>query len=197
MVLRHTMGAPAAIQEASPPQSRWQRLLVKAYELYVEAPNDTNPPTFGRTGNVIYYSFDPNTLNECFGKFPVPTDWIAGTDMFAYPVFSMDQNWLGKVRWGIAYTAEVKGMSIAAVPIVQESSIDADGTGAVLPPKSQWLTLSDIKVGVPKEDVFQRGDFTTLAHVEFRWYRDGLSALDNHGANARLYGIVIMYQAFI
>lgn len=193
-ISRHTRGAPAGIQTGTPPQQQWQKLFIPAYELYCEAPNGTNPPTIGRTGVVQYWSFDPAALNECFGKVKTPTDWIAGTDAYIYPVFSMNQDWLGKVRWGIQYVAQVRNISIASVGTTMESSIDADGTGLVIPPKAQWLTLS---AALLAESIYKMDDFTTLSHLEFRWYRDGLSVLDNHGGHARLYGLVVMYQAYI
>jgi len=47
------------------------------------------------------------------------------------------------------------------------------------------------------EPAFQRDDFTSLAHVACKLYRDGLSTHDTHPGNAYLYGLAVVYEAFI
>ena len=187
--------APAAIQTGSPPQQQWKRIFLSTWDFYSPAPNGEVGAVPACSGVVQVYDFGLQAKTFLYGKIPVPTDWIAGTDAYIYPVWSMSTNTLGKVRWGIEYVAQVKNQSIAAVAIVAEGSMDADGTGVVLPPKPQWLTLDGHLWG--GEPVFQRDDFTQLAHIEFKWYRDALSALDTHVGTARLYGLVVMYQTFI
>ena len=186
--------APAAIQSGTPPQQQWQRIFIPITNFYLPA----DGVSVATSGVVYYMLFPKNVSGEgAWFKIPVPTDWIAGTDAYIYPVFSMNQNWLGRVRWGINYVPQLQGISIAAAAITMEGSIDADGTGVVLPPKSQWLTLGAGAAYVSKEDHFKMNDFTRLAHLECYWYRNSNSALDTHNADARLYGVVVMYQAFI
>jgi len=187
MSKRHTKMAPAAIQK------QWQRMFISARCMHAEAQNN---PTFGVSGVNAYWDFDEALKQEVYLTIPVPLDWVAGTVAWAFPIFSMTVNLYAQVRWGIEYLPHVKGISIAGITNVIEASIDADGTGTVLPPKSQWLTLrGDLLPGA--EPAFQRDDFTTLAHVAARLYRDGASALDNHPGHAYLYGLAVVYEAFI
>jgi len=184
---RHTKMAPAGIQR------QLQRMFIPANCMHAEAQGN---PAFGVSGVNAYWDFDEALREELFLAIPVPLDWVAGTVAWVYPVFSMTVNLYAQVRWGIEYLPHAKGMSIAAIGNIIEASIDADGTGTVIPPKSQWLTLrGDLLPG--GEPAFQRDDFTVIAHVAARLYRDGASALDNHPGHAYLYGLAVVYEAFI
>ncbi len=187
MSKRHTKMAPAAIQK------QWQRIFIPARLMHAEAQNN---PTFAVSGVNAYWDFDEALKQQVYLAIPVPLDWVAGSVAWVYPVFSMSVNLYAQVRWGIEYVPHAKGMSIAAVTNVMEGNFDADGTGTVIPPRSQWLTLrGDLMPG--GEPAFQRDDFTTLAHVAARLYRDGASALDNHPGHAYLYGLAVVYEAFV
>jgi hypothetical protein len=185
---RHTKMAPAGIQK------ELQRMFIPAHLMYGDQQN--GQPTRGISGVNIYWSFAENAKEEVFLVIHVPLDWVAGTVAWAFPVFSMDTDLFARVRWGLEYTPHVKATSIAAVPTVIEGDIDADGTGTVIPPKSQWLTLrGDLLIG--GEPAFQRDDFTSLVHVACKFYRDGLSTHDTHPGAARLLGLAVVYEAFI
>ena len=186
MANRHTKMAPAGIQK------QLQRMFVPAYEMVA----GTTTPTAATSGVNRVWSFDEALRQDVLLAIPVPLDWIAGTVAWAYPVFSMDVNLYAQVRWGLEYLPHVKGMSIAAIGNIIEGNFDADGTGTVIPPKSQWLTLrGDLLPG--GEPAFQRNDFTELVHVACRLYRDGVSVFDNHPGHALLYGLAVVYEAFI
>ena len=188
MANRHTRMNPAAVQK------QLQRMFIPAQLMYGDYQN--GEPTRGVSGVNVFWTFDPDAKQELYVVIPVPLDWIAGTVAWAYPVFSTDTDLYARVRWGLEYTPHAKGTSIAAVPIVIEGNFDADGTGTVIPPKSQWLTLvGNLLYG--GEPAFQRDDFTELVHVACKFYRDGLSDLDNHPGAARLYGLAVVYEAFI
>ena len=185
---RHTRMAPAGIQR------QLQRMFIPAHCMYGDQLN--GQPTENLSGINVFWSFAVGYRMEVLLVIPVPLDWIVGTVVWAYPVFSTDVNLFAQVRWGLEYTPHVKATSIAAVPTVIEGTFDADGTGTVIPPRSQWLTLKgDLLIG--GEPAFQRNDFTELVHIACKFYRDGLSVLDNHPGAARLYGLAVVYEAFI
>jgi len=188
MANRHTRMAPAGIQK------QLQRKFIPAHLMYGDQQN--GQPTRALSGVNIYWSFAENAKQEVRLAIPVPLDWIAGTVAWAYPVFSMDVNLYARVRWGLEYLPHIKGISIAGITTTIEGDFDADGTGTVIPPKSQWLTLrGDLLPG--GEPAFQRNDFTELAHIACLFYRDGLSTHDTHPGNALLYGLAVVYEAFI
>ena len=186
MANRHTKGAPAGIQR------QLQRMFIPAYEM----PAGTTTPTAATSGVNRVWSFNEALWQDVLLAIPVPLDWVAGTVVWVYPVFSMDVNLFAQVRWGLEYVPHVKGISVAAIGSFIEGTFDADGTGTVIPPKSQWLTLrGDLVAG--GEPAFQRDDFTGLVHIACRLYRDGASELDNHPGAALLYGLAVVYEAFI
>lgn len=184
---RHTRMAPAGIQR------QLQRMFIPANYMHAEAQNN---PTFGVSGVNAYWDFDEALKEEVYVAIPVPLDYMAGTDAWAYPVFSMNVNLYAKVRWGLEYLPQMRGMSIAGIGNIVEASIDADGTGTVIPPRAQWLTLGGNPI-MAGEPVFQRDDFTLVAHLAAKLYRDGASALDNHPGHAYLYGLAVVYESFI
>ena len=187
MANRHTRETPAGVQK------QLQRMFIPARCMHAEAQNN---PTWGVSGVNAYWDFDEALRQDVLLAIPVPLDWVAGTVAWAYPVFSMTVNLYAQVRWGLEYLPHVKGMSIAGITNFIEGSFDADGTGTVIPPRSQWLTLrGDLLPG--GEPAFQRDDFTTLAHIAAKLYRDGASVLDNHPGHAELYGLAVVYEAFI
>ena len=178
--------APAGIQR------QLQRMFIPAYTMVA----GTVTPAAATSGVNRVWDFDEALKQDVLLAIPVPLDWIAGTVAWAYPVFSMTVNLYAQVRWGLEYLPHAKGMSIAGITNVIEGNFDADGTGTVIPPKSQWLTLrGDLMPG--GEPAFQRDDFTTLAHVAAKLYRDGASALDTHPGHAELYGLAVVYEAFV
>jgi len=186
MANRHTKMAPAGIQK------QWQRMFIPAYEM----PAGTTTPTAATSGVNRVWDFDEALRQDVLLAIPVPLNWVAGTVAWAYPVFSMSINLYAQVRWGLEYLPHIKGISIAGITTIIEGDIDADGTGTIIPPKSQWLTLKgDLLPG--GEPAFQRNDFTELAHIACRLYRDGASVLDNHPGHALLYGLAVVYEAFI
>jgi len=186
---RHTRMAPAGIQR------QLQRMFIPAQLMY-GAQLDGQPAGPYLSGVNYFWDFDEALKQEVYLVIPVPLDWIAGSVAWAYPVFSMNVNLYAQVRWGLEYLPHAKGMSIAGITNVIEGDFDADGTGTVIPPKSQWLTLrGDLMPG--GEPAFQRDNFTTLAHVAAKLYRDGASALDNHPGHAYLYGLAVVYEAFV
>jgi hypothetical protein len=152
--------------------------------------------TFGVSGVNAFWDFAEDAKEEVYVVIPVPLDWITGSVAWAYPVFSMTVNLYAQVRWGLEYLPHTKGISIAGITNVIEGDFDADGTGTVIPPRSQWLTLRG-DLMPDGEPAFQRDDFTTLAHVAAKLYRDGASALDTHPGHAELYGLAVVYEAFI
>ena len=180
--------APAGIQK------QLQRIWIPAHLMYGDQLD--GQPTRGISGVNVYWDFAENLKMQVYTSIPVPLDWIAGSVAWAYPVFSMNMNLLGQVRWGLEYLPHPRGMSIAGLTNVIEGNFDADGTGTVIPPRSQWLTLrGDLLPG--GEPAFQRDDFTSIAHVAAIFYRDGPSVLDTHLGHAELYGLAVVYEAFI
>lgn len=183
---RHTRMAPAGIQK------QWQRMFIPAYTMVA----GTVTPTAATSGVNRVWDFDEALRQDVLLAIPVPLDWVAGTDAWVYPVFSMTVNLYAQVRWGIEYLPHAKGISIAGIGTIIEGNFDADGTGTVIPPKSQWLTLGGNPIP-GGESAFQRDDFTSIVHLAARLYRDGASALDNHPGHAELYGLAVVYEAFI
>ena len=197
MVLRHTRMAPASIQSGTPPQQQWQRIFIPPNVMY-KVPNGGPDIGIPEMENCItkVYVFDPDNVESVYFEIPVPLDWIAGTDAYAYPIFCTSINLYAQIRWGLAWLPMVKGISIAAVPNVIEGNFDADGTGVVIPPKSQWLTLkgSLLSAGEP---AFKQDDFTLIADLSCKLYRAANSVFDTHPGEAYLLGLVVMYQAYI
>jgi hypothetical protein len=178
--------APAGIQK------QWQRIFIQAYDMRA----GESTPTAGRQGISPYWSFDPNTQQDVEFDIGIPLDWEAGSDAYAYPVFYTDVDLFATVRWGIQYLPMTRGMSIVGTPYVMEGNFAANGTGIVIPPKSQWLTLVGSGL-IGRESLFQMDDFTALVNLQCKWYRAAASPFDNHPGNARLLGVAFMYRAFI
>jgi len=187
--MKHTKGAPAGVQK------QWQRTWIPAHNMKA----GTVTPTEATVGICKVWSFHPDTKQDVVFTIPIPVDWMGGTDVYAYPVFCTDVNLYATVRWGLQWLGIVRGISIAALGTTIEGNFQADGTGFVIPPKSEWLTLPGSAIGALKEELFQMDgrDFTTLAALAAKLYRAAPSPFDNHPGNARLLGLIIMYQAFV
>lgn len=191
-VTRHTRMAPAAIQK------QWQRIFIQAYTMK----EGSVPPTAATAGISPVYDFDPDTEQDVVTDVGIPLDWIAGTDIWAFPVFCTNVALFGTVRWGLQYLGMLKNLSIAAAPRVIEGNFAANGTAIVIPPKAEWLTLNGQLLypgtsPIMNEPLFQRDNFTSLVNLQLKIYRAAASAFDNHPGNARLLGLALVYQAFI
>ena len=185
-VIHHTRMAPAAIQK------QWQRIFIQAYTMK----EGSVPPTAATAGISPVYDFDPDTEQDVITDVGIPLDWIAPTDWWAYPVFCTNQNVFATIRWGLQYLPMYRGVSIGGTPTVIEGNFDANGTGIVIPPKTQWLTLEGWRFA-PREPIFQMDNFTRIVNLQIKVYRAATSAFDNHPGNARLLGLALVYQAFI
>jgi len=186
-VTRHTRGAPAGIQR------NYQRLFIDAQRMI----EGDGSPTLVTQGISPVWQFDAAKKSTVNADIGIPLDIMAGRDLWAYPVFTMSTNVFANIRFGIDYLPMIKGMSIAATPTTIENTIAADGTATIIPRRPEWLTIEGWRIG-GKEDWFQMDDFAgRIANMQLEIYRDGASALDEHGGNLYLQGLAILYEAFI
>ena len=193
--VRHTRMAPAAIQTGTPPQQQLQRIFVPAESMDAGAQNGNATKT--HIYDQVVWEFPEDADASVLFKLPIPLDWMAGTDTYLYPVFCTSVNLFAKVRWLLEYIAMTQGMSYASVAIQISSVIDADGTGMIIPKKSEWMTLVGSALAAPGEPAFKRDDFTLLSHVKCRLHRTPLAPEDTHPGHLYLFGVQLMYQAFI
>lgn len=71
----------------------------------VQARTGANAPSFGQYRDGIYlFSFDPNTMNECWANFHVRHDYIADTMIYPHVHWSTNTTSTGTIRWGVEYT---------------------------------------------------------------------------------------------
>jgi len=186
-VTRHTRGAPAGIQR------NYQRKFIPASDMK----EGDGQPTYAKQGISPVWQMDTAKKSSVNADIGIPLDIMAGRDMWAYPVFTMSTAVYANIRFGIDYLPMIKGMSIAATPTTIEKTIAADGTGTIIPRRPEWLTIEGWRIG-GKEDWFQMDDFAgRIANMQLEIYRDGASALDEHGGDLYLQGLAILYDAFI
>lgn len=141
-------------------------------------------------------AFPDAAKHRVYMNVEVPLDWMAGRDVWAYPVLFTNVALYGYTRWGIRWTGMVRNRSIVSVPTTIEKNVMANGTGIVNPPRSEWMTLYGSAL-IGGEPVFQRDNFTELVTLSIELYRDGNSALDVHTGTCYLLGLAIVYEAFI
>ena len=185
-MIRHTKGAPAAIQKGL------QRIFIPASQMK----EGVGSPTYTTQGISPIWQLDAQTLASVYADVGIPLDWVAPTDMWAYPVFAMSADVYANIRFGLEYLPMARGISIAGTVRRIESTIAADGTGTVIPRKEEWLTIEGIRIAA-NEPHFQLDDFTRIANMQLEIYRDGTSNLDEHPGNLYLMGLAIVYQAYI
>ena len=197
MVLtRHTRMAPAAIQSGTPPQQQWQRIFVPAECMDAGAQNGN--ATLAHIDDQAVWEFPEDADASVLFKLPIPLDWMAGTDAYLYPVFCTNVNLFAKVRWLLEYVGMVKGISYDTVATQMASVIDANGTGTIIPRKDEWITLGAGGLGaILSEPAFKRNDFTLASHVKCRLHRTPLAPEDTHPGHVYLFGVQVMYQAYI
>jgi len=183
---RHTRGAPAGIQK------QYQRLFIDAQRMT----EGDGSPSLTTVGISPVWQFDASKKSSVNADVGIPLDIMAGRDLWAYPILTMSTAAYANIRFGIEYLPMVRGISIAGTPRVIEATIAADGTGTVIPKRPEWLTIEGWRVSY-KQDHFQMDDFTQIANMQLEIYRDGASALDEHGGNLYLQGLAILYEAFI
>ena len=186
-VTRHTRGAPAGIQR------QFQREFIPASAM----DEGDGSPTYVTVGNSKVWQMDEDAKMTVLADWGIPLDMMAGRDFWAYPIFTMSTNVFANIRFGINYLPMTKGISIAAILRTIENNIAADGTGTIIPRRTEWLTIEGPRV-TGKEDWFQMDDFAgRIANMQLTIYRDGLSEFDEHGGLLYLQGLAILYEAFI
>ena len=186
-VTRHTKMAPAGIQK------QYQREFIGAQTMY----EGEGQPTLTTQGISPVWQMDAGAKMTVLADWGIPLDMIGGKDFWVYPIFTMSTNVFANIRFGIDYLPMYRGVSIAAVPTTIENTIAADGTGTIIPRRSEWLTIEGWRVA-GKEDWFQMNDFAgRIANMQLEIYRDGASLMDEHGGNLYLQGLAILYEAFI
>ena len=179
--------APAGIQK------QYQREFIPASAMK----EGDGSPTYATVGISPVWQMDHSVKSSVNADWGIPLDIMAGRDFWMYPVFTMSTNVFANIRFGIDYLPMYRGVSIAAVPTTIENTIAADGTGTIIPRRSEWLTIEGWRVA-GKEDWFQMNDFAgRIANMQLEIYRDGASLMDEHGGNLYLQGLAILYEAFI
>jgi len=186
-VTRHTRMAPAGIQKG------YQREFIGAQTMY----EGEGQPTLTTQGISPVWQMDAGSKMTVLADWGIPLDMMGGKDFWAYPIFTMSSNVFANIRFGINYLPMTKGISIAAILRTIENTIAADGTGTIIPRRSEWLTIEGSRV-TRKQDHFSMDDFAgRIANIQLEIYRDGASLMDEHGGNLYLQGLAILYEAFI
>jgi len=186
-VTRHTRGAPAGIQR------QYQREFIPASIMKEK----DGSPTYVTTGISPTWQMDDDAKMTVIADWGIPLDMMGGRDFWAYPIFNMSLNIFANIRFGINYLPMAKGITTGAIPTTIENTIAADGTGVIIPRRTEWLTIEGWRV-TRREDHFQMDDFAgRIANMQLEIYRDGLSDLDEHGGLLYLQGLAIQYEAFI
>ena len=185
-VTRHTRMAPAGIQR------QFQREFIPASAMK----EGEGTPTYVTVGISPVWQMDAEAKMTVLADWGIPLDMMAGRDFWAYPIFTMSTNQFADILFGINYLPMYRGMSIAGVPTTIESLIAADGTGTIIPRRSEWLTIEGWRVA-GKQDWFQMESFAgRIANMQLEIYRDA-TFTDEHGGNLYLQGLAIQYEAFI
>ena len=186
-VTRHTRMAPAGIQR------QFQRKFIPASVMKEK----DGSPTYLTVGISPAWQMDDDAKMTVCTDWGIPLDMMGGRDFWAYPIFNMSLNIFADIRFGITYLPMAKGITTGAAGTTIENTIAADGTGVIIPRRTEWLTIEGSRVTL-SEDHFQMDDFAgRIANMQLEIYRDGLSALDEHGGLLYLQGLAIQYEAFI
>lgn len=129
-------------------------------------------------GGIKALGFDGfGTLEEAFGSFEIPHDYVEGSDLYPHIHFHTVDNDPGNVNWKFEYTIAYKDEEFSTSAILQ-----------LVKPASTKHEIFDI--GPIPGDGIKIG---TVCH--FRIFRDPLDELDTYGPDAILSSIGVHYQA--